>query len=186
MTMFAHDDTSIAGVQVVTRKRQSDSRGYLERLFEPDVLGELGAQSTVEQVNHTVTKHAGTVRGFHLQLPPHAETKLVSCLRGSILDVAVDLRPESPTFLRWFGCELSAANGKSLLIPPGCAHGVQTLENDCELLYLHTAPYVRKSEAGISPMSPLIAVNWPLPISFISERDLRESSDISKFQGVNW
>lgn len=178
--------TPIAGVQVIARRRVTDERGFLERLYDFCDLQKILPDCTIQQVNRTHTKLAGTVRGLHIQLPPHDEAKIVSCIKGRVFDVAVDLRKNSPTFLQWFGCELSASNKKSLLIPPGCAHGVQTLEVDCELLYLHTALFAPESEAGLNPLSSRIGIEWPLPISHLSERDLNETSDPNLFEGVNW
>jgi dTDP-4-dehydrorhamnose 3,5-epimerase len=138
----------------------------------------------VAQINHTGTRKKGTVRGMHFQYPPHAELKLVSCLRGHIWDVAVDLRAGSPTFLKWHAEELSAENGRAMLIPEGCAHGFQTLTNDVEMLYVHSAPYVTESEGGVRATDPLLAISWPMPIAEISERDANHPLLDSHFLGV--
>ena len=131
-TRFDILNTSIAGLHLVQRKPIGDSRGYLERLFCAEELYNLIPGKNIKQVNHTLTKNVGTVRGMHFQRPPYAETKLVSCLRGEVFDVAVDLRHDSPTFLHWYGERLSAENHKTLVIPEGFAHGFQTLTDDCE------------------------------------------------------
>ena len=123
------------------------------------------------QVNHSVTSRSGTVRGMHYQLPPHAETKLVTCIRGEIYDVAVDLRPHSPTYLRWHAETLSAANGRALLIPEGFAHGFQTLTDDCEIIYCHSAPYVPAAEAAVRFDDPALSISWPIPVTIVSDRD---------------
>ncbi len=170
----------------MTRSRLGDERGFLERVFDLDELAAYGADWQVHQVNRTVTREAGTLRGLHLQLPPNAESKLVSCLHGRVFDVAVDLRVESPTFLEWFGCELSAANGRAMLIPEGCAHGIQTLEDDCEVLYLHSSGFAPDAEAGLDPRNDSIGIPWPLPISNISKRDAAERTDSRFFEGVKW
>ena len=186
MTGIELTATPIAGVQVISRRRIVDQRGYLERQYDSGDLEEALNGSQILQVNRTYTRLAGTVRGLHLQLPPNAEAKIVSCLKGRIFDVAVDLRGYSSTFLRWFGCELSDSNQRSLLIPPGCAHGIQTLEADCEVLYLHTSLFAPESEAGLSPLNSDIDVKWPMPITFLSERDLNEDSDPVLFERIIW
>lgn len=186
MTRLRAEATPIAEVEVISRWRVADQRGFLERLFESNDLGPILRGRTIQQVNRTFTKVAGTVRGLHTQLPPNQEAKIISCTKGRVFDVAVDLRRHSPTFLQWFGCELSERNEKSLLVPPGCAHGVQTLEADCELLYLHTAPFAPESEAGLNPLSASIGIAWPLSVSHLSERDQNETSDPILFKGVNW
>jgi dTDP-4-dehydrorhamnose 3,5-epimerase len=161
----------ISGLVAVQRQRINDARGSLSRLFCADGLATAGWGWPVAQINHTFTAHAGAVRGMHYQRPPHAEAKLVSCLRGRVWDVAVDLRAGSPTFLKWYAQELSPDNGTALLIPPGCAHGFQTLTDDVELLYLHSAAYAPLAEGGLCPTDALLAIPWPLPISELSDRD---------------
>lgn len=136
------------------------------------------------QVNHTLTRRRGTVRGMHFQWPPHAETKFVSCLAGEILDVAVDLRRHSPTFLRWHGEILSVANQRSLLIPEGFAHGFQALTDDCELLYLHTAAYAPGAEGALNALDPRLAIAWPLPVTDRSERDCLHALVADDFEGL--
>lgn len=163
--------TSIQGLLILQRSRIEDSRGYLSRMYSADLLGSAGVHAPVAQINHTLTRLAGAVRGMHFQRPPHAEFKVVSCLRGEVFDVAVDLRSQSPTFLMWHGEVLSAANQRSLVIPEGCAHGFQTLTPDCELLYLHTAGYQPSAEGGVNPTDPRVAIAWPLPIAQMSDRD---------------
>ena len=163
--------TPIAGLLVLQRKPLGDNRGYLERMFCADELESLLAGRRIVQVNHTVTRDPGTVRGMHFQHPPHAETKLVSCQRGEVFDVAIDLRQNSPTFLQWHAETLSADNHKTLLIPDGFAHGFQTLTDDCEMLYLHTAAYHATAEDGLNPLDPRLAISWPLPVNALSQRD---------------
>lgn len=164
--------TPIAGVYVVERTAHGDDRGFLERLFCRDALQAAGWEKPVAQINHTMTRHAGTVRGMHFQHPPHAEMKLVTCVAGEIWDVAVDLRPESPTFLQWHAECLSAANGRGIVIPVGCAHGFQSLTDNCSLIYAHTAAYVPASEDGVRHDDPALAIAWPLAPRHLSPRDL--------------
>jgi dTDP-4-dehydrorhamnose 3,5-epimerase len=138
----------------------------------------------IKQINHTGTKQAGTIRGMHFQHAPHAEIKIVSCLKGKVFDVAVDLRANSPTFLQWFATELSAENHHSLYIPEGFAHGFQTLTNDCELVYLHTAEYSPNHESALNPLDPKLAITWPDLISEISARDQNHPMINSHFKGI--
>lgn len=179
-------DTPLAGVFTVSREEHRDVRGCLERLFDAPSLSSLLGDRSIVQVNKTYTERAGTVRGLHIQLPPNAETKLVSCLRGTVFDVAVDLRPGSATFGDWFGCELSADNGRALWIPEGCAHGVQTRETDSELLYMHTAAYAPHSEATLHPLSVEVGVDWPRKVSRLSQRDASSPTSLDAFRGVDW
>lgn len=182
---FAIDKTPLAGLSIVQRMRIEDRRGFLTRLFCADELAEAGLTDPVVQINQSLTRTRGTVRGLHFQWPPHAEVKLVSCLRGEVFDVAVDLRTGSETFLRWHGERLSAENGRALLIPQGFAHGFQTLSEDCELLYLHTSRYAPEAEGGIDPTDPAIGIEWPLPIAEMSERDRSHARITKDFTGIS-
>jgi dTDP-4-dehydrorhamnose 3,5-epimerase len=164
-------ETPLPGLWVMQRKSIGDSRGYLERLYCRSELESLAPGKVIAQINHTLTASRGTVRGMHFQRPPHAEIKFVSCLRGEVFDVAVDLRDNSPTFLRWHSEVLSADNHKTLVIPEGFAHGFQTLTDDCEMLYLHTATYQPGAEGGLNPQDPKLAIRWPLPVAGLSPRD---------------
>lgn len=125
----------------------------------------------VAQINHSVTSRTGTVRGLHYQREPHAEMKLVSCVRGAVFDVAVDIRHGSPTRFQVFSAELSANNGLAMLLPEGFAHGFQALSDDCELIYLHSVPHSPGLEAGLRHDDPALAVAWPLPVTLVSARD---------------
>ena len=147
MNRFTVVTLPLPGLQRIERMRLGDARGFLARVFCADELARVGWQKPIAQLNHSYTAARGTVRGMHYQRPPHAEMKLVSCLRGAVWDVAVDLRRESPTFLGWHAEELSADNGRALLIPEGFAHGFQTLSDDVELLYCHSAPHAPAAEA---------------------------------------
>lgn len=171
MSRFDVHTTPIAGVSLIERKPIGDERGFLARLFCAKELRAAGWTTPVVQINHTRTAEKGTIRGMHYQAPPSAEQKLVLCLRGTILDVAVDVRHDSPTLYRHHREELSDSNYKALLIPEGCAHGFQTLTDDCELIYLHSAPYDPAAEGGLHPLDPFLSIPWPLPVSRISERD---------------
>ena len=176
--------TPLAGLQVVQRRRRADARGYFSRLYCAQELSAAGFTEPVAQINHTATAHRGAVRGLHFQFAPHGEDKFVSCLRGEVFDVAVDLRRGSPTFLRWHAQQLSAENGISLLIPKGFAHGFQTLADDCELIYLHSRPYAADAEGALNVRDPALAIAWPLPITDISERDAKHPCITSEFTGI--
>lgn len=168
---FSFIQTDLSGVWVLERKALEDTRGAFSRLFCADELRKIKVEKPIVQVNHSVTKTKGTVRGLHFQYPPHAEMKIVSCLKGEIFDVAVDLRRGSKTFLCWHGERLSAKNRRSLVIPEGVAHGYQTLTDDCELIYFHTGFYVPEAEGGLNVQDKRIGIDWPLPIAGLSERD---------------
>ena len=176
--------TAIEGLAVLQRKPLGDSRGYLERLFCAGELAEFLGGRAIIQINHTLTAHQGTVRGLHFQHPPHAETKFVSCLRGEVFDVAVDLRRDSPSFLRWHGEILSADNHRTLMIPEGFAHGFQTLADDCEMLYFHTAAYHAAAEGGLHPEDPRLAIAWPQPVAGLSPRDAGHPMLDDSFLGI--
>jgi dTDP-4-dehydrorhamnose 3,5-epimerase len=163
--------TPITGLLVLQRKPLGDNRGYLERLFCIEELKTLVPGKTIAQINHTLTARRGTVRGMHFQHPPHAETKFVSCLRGEVFDVAVDIRHNSPTFLRWHAEILSENNHKTFVIPEGFAHGYQTLTDQSEMVYLHTSTYQPGAEAGLHVYDPRLAIKWPLPVLELSPRD---------------
>jgi dTDP-4-dehydrorhamnose 3,5-epimerase len=177
--------TAITGLVVLQRHPIGDHRGHLERMFCADELHAIITPRAIVQINHTYTAKRGTVRGMHFQYPPHAEMKLVSCLRGEIFDVAVDVRRGCKSFLRHHGEILSAANRRTLLIPEGFAHGYQALTDDCEMLYLHTAAYDPDSEGALNAIDPRLAIPWPLPISEQSPRDLGHPMLAADFTGVS-
>lgn len=178
-------DTPLQGLKVIQRKPIGDSRGFLERMFCSGELQLLIQGKGIMQINHTMTAKRGTVRGMHFQHPPHAEIKFVSCLRGEVFDVAVDLREGSPTFHRWHAEILSAENHKTLMIPEGYAHGFQALTEDCELLYLHTAPFHPEAEGALNVADPALAITWPLPVSELSERDRAHPFIDTRFLGIH-
>jgi dTDP-4-dehydrorhamnose 3,5-epimerase len=175
----------LAGLKLITRHRLGDSRGSFSRLFCAEELAPAGWTKPIAQINHTVTPKRGTVRGMHFQHPPHSEMKLVSCLRGEVYDVAVDLRQGSATFLSWHGEMLSADNNKAMLIPVGFAHGFQALTDDVELLYCHSAPFAAGFEGGVQPTDPLLGIAWPRPIALLSERDSGHPLLTDSFAGIS-
>jgi dTDP-4-dehydrorhamnose 3,5-epimerase len=177
--------STITGVLLVQRTCVEDHRGFLCRLYSADAFEGAGIRKTIVQINHSLTRRAGAVRGMHFQRPPHAETKLVSCIRGEIFDVALDLRKHSPTFLRWHGEVISAANRRSVLIPEGVAHGFQAMTDDSEVLYLHSARYEPAAEGGLSPVDPRLAIQWPRQITEMSERDRHHALIEAAFEGID-
>ncbi len=181
---FRISDTPLAGLRLVQRLPLGDERGFLARVFCSQDLRAAGWTAPIAQVNHTLTRRQGTVRGLHFQHPPHAEMKLVSCLRGEVWDVAVDLRAGSSTFLQWHAARLSADNGQALLIPPGFAHGFQTITPDVEMLYCHSEAFAAHAEGGLHAKDPRLAVSWPLPIEELSARDTAHPFINPDFQGV--
>ncbi len=184
MSRFTITDLPLAGLKRVQRQRLGDNRGFLARMFCAEELAAAGWIRPIAQINHTYTAKQGTVRGMHFQRSPHAEMKLVSCIRGDVWDVAVDLRVGSPTFLYWHAERLSAENGCALLIPEGFAHGFQALTDDVELLYCHSAAYAAQAEGGLHPNDPRLGITWPLAIAELSARDAEHALITADFEGV--
>lgn len=184
MSRFHFLATPLAGLQCVDRLRLEDQRGFLSRLFCAEEFAAAGFALSVAQINHTLTRRTGTVRGMHYQLPPFAEMKLVTCVRGRVFDVAVDLRAGSPTFLHWHGEVLSPENGRALAIPQGFAHGFQALADDCELVYLHSAPYRPEAERAVNAFDVRLGIDWPLPVAELSDRDRSHAMLSENFTGI--
>jgi dTDP-4-dehydrorhamnose 3,5-epimerase len=176
--------TAIQGVLVAETHGFTDQRGAFARFFCESELTDVMGERRIVQINHSHTASRGAVRGIHYQHPPHAEMKLVRCIRGRIWDVAVDLRSGSPTFLEWHAEELTLDNARMLIIPEGCAHGFQVLEPDSQLLYLHTAFYVPEAEDGVAYDDPRLAIAWPLPITDLSARDRQHPPISPTFSGI--
>jgi dTDP-4-dehydrorhamnose 3,5-epimerase len=172
------------GAYVVDLAPFIDQRGWFARYFDKNVFASIGHTVEWVQMNHSFTARKGSLRGMHYQLPPFREIKLVRCIAGRVFDVAVDLRLESPTFLQWYGVELSAENRKMFYIPEGFAHGFQTLSDDCELLYHHSAFYTPASEAGLRYDDPMVGIDWPLPPADVSARDGGHPLLTKAFKGI--
>jgi len=164
-------ETSFDGAWLTEPEPIRDERGYFARTFCVREFEERGLESRFVQHSRSFSARKGTLRGMHYQTPPHTEVKLVSCIAGAIYDVIVDLRPGSPTHLKWQAFELSAENKRQLYVPAGFAHGFQTLTDDAELNYLISAFYEPKASTGISHDDPTIGIRWPLPVAVISDRD---------------
>lgn len=163
--------TSFHKLFVLKRKLLQDERGFFSKLYSEDELGSHLSGKRIMQINVSSTSYKGTVRGMHFQKPPFADCKIVQCMKGRVIDIAVDLRQNSPGFLKWHAEELSETNGRAMLIPEGFAHGFQTLCDSCEMLYFHTASYKPDSEGGFNPMDPALRIKWPLEVTRISPRD---------------
>jgi dTDP-4-dehydrorhamnose 3,5-epimerase len=174
----------LAGLFSVQHKRHADQRGHFSRLFCEGSLELFGQPFHIRQINHSCTREQGSVRGLHYQNGPAPESKLITCLRGEVWDVAVDLRADSPTFLHWHAEHLRAGDGRSLLLPAGFAHGFQALSDDAELLYLHSADYAPEVEGGLSVHDPRLAIAWPLAVKNLSARDASHPLLDSNFAGV--
>lgn len=181
---FNFIETPLSGLYLIQKKPISDNRGFFNRLFCSDEFKEIGFNKSIVQMNTSFTKKKGTVRGMHYQYPPYTETKIITCLKGEVFDVAVDLRKDSPTFLQWHGHILSEKDLYSYYIPDGFAHGFQTLTDNCELLYMHSSSYQQDAEAAINVLDPKINIAWPLTISDISERDNSHPMIETSFEGI--
>jgi dTDP-4-dehydrorhamnose 3,5-epimerase len=164
-------ETDLAGAWVIEPEFMRDSRGFFARLFcEAEYTAHgLNPRFVQHSASHSAKK--GTIRGMHFQTAPHAEVKVVRCVRGAILDVIIDLRPSSATFRNWRSFELSGESGRQLYVPKGFAHGFQTLTDDAEVIYLISEPYAPASATGVRFDDPAFAIRWPLPVTSISERD---------------
>ena len=165
--------TSIKGVFEYQSKSSEDIRGSFLNLFRRNetVFKKSWNKRGISQVNLSSTSRKGTIRGLHLQLSPHSEAKIVRCINGKVWDVAVDLRTHSKTYKAWHAVELSAQKANAILIPEGCAHGFQVLEENSQLLYIHSGFWVQESESGIRWNDPTLNIKWPLTANEISNRD---------------
>ncbi len=161
----------IPAVHLIELEQRRDARGFFARLSCQAEVAEAGLTGNWLQINNSLTADAGVVRGLHFQRPPSAEVKMVRCVRGAIFDVAVDLRDGSPSFGQWVGRTLTADSRDMLYIPEGFGHGFQSLEPDSEIIYFNTANYAPELEGGVRYDDADIGIDWPLPISFTSERD---------------
>lgn len=177
-------ETKLSGLKVLRRSYIGDQRGCFERIYCMFELQELLNGNSIVQINRSHTAKRGAVRGLHYQRPPNAEIKIVSCIKGAVFDVAVDLRRGSPTFMHWHGELLTSGNHRSLFIPEGFAHGFQALENDVEMLYFHTSKYEPCAEGGVNARDPLIKIHWPQLITDISARDFDMAFLSQDFTGL--
>ena len=166
------EQTAIADVWIVSPAVFEDERGTFLVQWRPEFYAERQLETRIAQASTAITRRRGSIRGLHYQADPFAEAKTVRVVRGGIFDVAVDLRPASPTYRQWVGCELTATNRKMLYIPPGFAHGYQTLEDDTEVSYFVSAPYSPPHQRGARWNDPAFGIDWPLGApTQIHERD---------------
>ena len=164
-------ESALPGVFLIDIEPIGDSRGYFSRVWCQRELQQQGLDFQILQVNASYNAIAGTTRGLHYQRDPHAEAKIVSCTGGSAFDVAVDVRPDSPNYLQWFGTELNAHDNRMLYIPSGFAHGYQALADDTRLTYLVSAFYEPSAEGGFRYDDPAIGIDWPKDVTSVSDKD---------------
>jgi len=168
-------ETKLAGAFTIDRERREDDRGYFARAFCQHEFEAHGLKPIIAQANVAFNRQAGTLRGMHFQFPPAAETKVVRCTRGAIIDVIVDLRPESPSYLEHVAVRLDEDNARALYVPERFAHGYQTLVDGTETSYFVGEYYAPEAEGGLSPGDPRLGLIWPLPVTTMSEKDSRWS-----------
>jgi dTDP-4-dehydrorhamnose 3,5-epimerase len=165
-------ETKLQGAFILELERREDDRGFFARSFCQREFAEYGLNPVIAQVNVIVSKRKGTLRGMHFQFPPHADSKIVTALRGAIIDVIVDLRPESPTYLQHVAVELTADNHRSLFVPERFAHGCQALEDDTAITYMAGDYYSPQSVGGLAHNDPKLGLVWPLPVNDLSAQDV--------------
>lgn len=177
-------ETPIAGAYYIELEPFLDERGLFARTFCQKELAQIGFHKQIVQINHSVTRQKGTIRGMHYQLPPASETKIIRCVQGKVFDVMVDIRSGSPTFKQWCGVELSKDNMRMVYIPEGFAHGFQTLTDNTELIYHHSAFYNHELEQGLRFNDVALSIKWPLPIGPISTKDQGYPLIDNNFKGI--
>ncbi|MBO9650486.1 MAG: dTDP-4-dehydrorhamnose 3,5-epimerase [Variovorax sp.] len=165
------NETPLKGAYTIELEKRGDERGFFARLFCAREFAEKNLASQFVQINNSLSGARGTLRGMHYQLAPHDEVKLVRCIQGALFDVIVDLRPDSPTFRRWHGAELSASNRRMMYVPAGFAHGFLTLKDDTEALYLVNSFYAPDAERGLRFNDPALGIEWPSDPTVISAKD---------------
>jgi len=164
-------ETPVAGARLIDLEKRGDARGFFARVFCRKEMSDQGLVADILQINTSLSAQKGTLRGMHYQLAPSAEVKIVRCIRGALFDVVLDLRPDSPTFGKWFGAELSAENRTMMYVPKGCAHGFLTLEDDTEAFYLVDSAYAPDLERGVRFDDPRFGIVWPAEPVEVSEKD---------------
>lgn len=173
----------LKGAYLIEPNTSKDHRGSFSRVFCKEELSDI-FDGNIAQINHSTTHQKGSIRGLHFQYPPNAEIKMVKCIQGSAFDVIVDIREGSSTFLHSYNTVLSRANMRTIYIPKGFAHGFQTLEEDAQLLYMHSEVYTPDNEGALNALDPLLAIKWPLPLGDRSQRDTHYPMINKDFQGV--
>jgi dTDP-4-dehydrorhamnose 3,5-epimerase len=178
-------ETPLSGSYLIEPNPFTDERGWFARTYCKNEFQQIGHTKEWVQINHSFTTKKGTIRGMHFQYPPFTEIKMLRCIAGAVYDVIVDIRSGSPTFLQWFGVELTAANKKMLYIPDGFAHGFQTITENAELIYHHSSFYQPGHEGGLKYDDPKLNIQWPLPVTEISARDNQHPFITNDFTGIN-
>lgn len=182
--MIIIEDLPVTGVKKIIRNKYEDERGSFNKVFDEKFIYEVDGFKGIKQVNYVESDFVGSVRGMHYQKMPYSEYKLLSCLKGEIFDVLVDLRVESKTYLKYFSIKLCEEENETILIPPGIAHGYQVIR-PAHLIYLHDQPYLPDYESGIRVDDPKVNIQWPLPIKKLSGRDLSFQLIDENFLGVD-
>ena len=177
-------ETPVQGVRLIELEKRGDARGFFARMFCEREFAEAGLESRFVQMNNSLTGRKGTLRGLHYQLQPAAEVKVVRCVRGALWDVVLDLRPDSPSFGKWFGAELSAENRRMMYVPRGFAHAFLTLTDDVEAIYLVSAFYSPEDERGVRWNDPRFGIEWPMRPVEISDKDARWPDFDPAFHGI--
>ena len=178
-------ETNLKGAYIIDLEPHGDHRGLFARTFCTKEFAQIGHHKPFVQFNHSLTVEKGTIRGMHFQKPPHAEIKLIRCVRGRVYDVMVDIRKNSPTFLQYVGVELSDQNRRMIYIPEGFAHGFQTLEPNTELIYHHTNFYEPNAEGGMRYDDPILNIDWKFPPTALSAKDEKYPLLNPAFAGMN-
>lgn len=178
-------ETKLKGAFIITPDRIEDERGFFARTFCRREFKERGLNPNLAQCNISFNQQKGALRGMHYQTAPHAEAKLIRCTAGAVFDVIIDLRPDSPTFKQWLSVELTAENRGQIYVPEGFAHGYQTLADNAEVFYQHSAFYHPEHQRGLRFDDPAFKINWPLAVSVISNRDRGHAFIDGNFRGMS-
>ncbi len=181
---FIVEDLPPDGLKLIKRISKNDNRGFFSKIYCSDQLYALGFLKSISQINLSFSSRAGTIRGMHYQVKPYVDTKLINIIRGEVVNVVVDLRVDSSTFMKSYCIKLTDAESVGLLIPAGFAQGFQTISDNVEIIYCHTEKYVRDCERGLNPFDPALSINWPLPVSEISVRDKSQRFIDANFKGL--
>ncbi len=176
--------TPLVGAYVIELESFNDDRGFFTRTFCQEEFNKIGFEGQIVQINDSLTRKRGTVRGLHYQIPPASEIKIIRCIQGKVFDVMVDLRSGSHTFMKWYAVELSEDNFRMVYIPQGFAHGFQTLADNAELIYHHSDFYRPEFERGIRYNDPFLTIQWPLPPIMISLKDRQYMLIDNNFKGI--
>jgi len=184
MDRFNIIEEPFEGLKILKLKPINDDRGFFQRLFCSEDFKELGLEKNIVNINHSLTKKKGMIRGLHFQHFPAKEIKIIKCIKGEILDVVVDIRKNSPTFLKSYSVELKEDNDLMIYVPEGFAHGFQSLKDNSEIIYFVTSSYSMKLESGLNPFDPRLGITWPLKCSYISEKDKKHPFLETDFIGI--